>query len=40
MMKMKPFDEVTRIVSTLLICIGVVIGVWGTIISVRKFLRV
>jgi cell division transport system permease protein len=40
MMKMKPFDEVSRIVSTLLICIGIVIGVWGTIISVRKFLRV
>jgi cell division transport system permease protein len=40
MMKMKPFDEVSQIVSTLLICIGIVIGVWGTIISVRKFLRV
>jgi cell division transport system permease protein len=40
MMRLKPFDEVSQIVSTLLISIGMVIGVWGTILSVRKFLRV
>lgn len=40
MIKMKPFDEIATTVTLLLLGIGVAIGVWGTLLSVRKHLRV
>jgi len=38
--QLKSFHEISLTLIGLLISIGVVIGIWGTILSVRKFLRV
>jgi cell division transport system permease protein len=40
MIQLKPFDEISYTLTALLLGIGVVIGIWGSLISVRKFLRV
>lgn len=40
MIKMKPFEEIAATLTLLLLGIGVVIGIWGTLLSVRKHLRV
>jgi cell division transport system permease protein len=40
MFKFKPVDEISYLLSILLLVIGVVIGIWGSTISVRKFLKV
>lgn len=40
MISMKPFDEIMFSATLLLLGLGVVIGIWGTLISVRKHLRV
>jgi cell division transport system permease protein len=40
MIQFKPFDEVSYTLTLLLLGIGIVIGIWGSLISVRKFLRV
>ncbi|NOV00435.1 permease-like cell division protein FtsX [Paenibacillus planticolens] len=40
MIKLTPFGEIAPTMITLLLGIGIVIGVWGSLISVRKFLRV
>jgi cell division transport system permease protein len=40
LLKFKPFNEISYILSILLLGIGIVIGVWGSTISVRKFLKV
>ncbi|WP_409343797.1 permease-like cell division protein FtsX [Paenibacillus sp. MBLB4367] len=40
MMQLKPFEEISYPISGLLLGIGVVIGVWGSTISVRKYLKV
>ncbi|MEX2459856.1 MAG: permease-like cell division protein FtsX [Paenibacillaceae bacterium] len=38
--KFKPFDEISYMLSILLLGIGIIIGIWGSTISVRKFLKV
>jgi len=38
--KFKPVDEVSSYLTIILLVIGIVIGVWGSTISVRKFLKV
>jgi cell division transport system permease protein len=38
--KFKPIDEVSYTLSFLLLLIGILIGIWGSTISVRKFLKV
>ncbi|MEC0244693.1 permease-like cell division protein FtsX [Paenibacillus chitinolyticus] len=38
--KLKPFAEVSYVIAGLLLCLGFLIGIWGSIISVRKFLKV
>jgi cell division transport system permease protein len=40
MVKLKPFSEIQTSLTLLLLGIGIVIGIWGTLLSVRKFLRV
>jgi cell division transport system permease protein len=40
LLKFKPFNEIGYTLSILLLGIGIVIGVWGSTISVRKFLKV
>lgn len=40
MIRLLPLEEVTYNVFGLLISIGIVIGIWGSTISVRKFLKV
>lgn len=40
MVKFKPFMEIVYPVAGLLIGIGLVIGIWGSTISVRKYLKV
>lgn len=40
MISMKPFEEVSYTLSLLLLGLGIVIGIWGTLLSVRKHLRV
>lgn len=40
MMQLKPFEEISYPIAGLLIGIGIVIGVWGSTISVRKYLKV
>lgn len=40
MIRLKPFDEISMTLSILLLGIGFAIGAWGTLISVRKYLRV
>jgi cell division transport system permease protein len=40
LLKLKPFAEISYLLSILLLVIGVVIGIWGSTISVRKFLKV
>jgi len=38
--KFKPVDEVSVYLGIILLAIGIIIGVWGSTISVRKFLKV
>jgi cell division transport system permease protein len=40
MVEFKPFNEIVSQMAWLLLGIGVVIGIWGSTISVRKFLKV
>lgn len=40
LMQLLPFDQVFMTVSGLLLAIGLVIGIWGSLISVRKYLKV
>ncbi|NOU90361.1 FtsX-like permease family protein [Paenibacillus sp. LMG 31460] len=40
MVELTPFGEIAPTMTTLLLGIGMVIGIWGSLISVRKFLRV
>ncbi|MNI26870.1 Cell division protein FtsX [compost metagenome] len=40
LIKLKPFSEIQFVLGGLLLGIGMLIGVWGSMISVRKFLRV
>jgi cell division transport system permease protein len=40
MLKFKPFAEISYALSLLLLGIGIIIGIWGSTISVRKFLKV
>ncbi|TDF93469.1 permease-like cell division protein FtsX [Paenibacillus piri] len=40
MIKLLPFDQVSYTLSGLLLGIGIMIGIWGSTLSVRKFLRV
>lgn len=40
MIELTPFGEIAPTMTVLLLGIGMVIGVWGSLISVRKFLRV
>ncbi|CAN7153766.1 permease-like cell division protein FtsX [Paenibacillus sp. LjRoot153] len=40
MIKLTPFEDIAPTMTVLLIGLGIVIGVWGSLISVRKFLRV
>jgi cell division transport system permease protein len=40
LIKLLPFNEVCYTLGGLLLGIGMVIGIWGSLISVRKFLRV
>ncbi|MDF2962066.1 MAG: cell division protein FtsX [Paenibacillus sp.] len=40
MIKLLPFEQVSYTMSGLLLGIGVMIGIWGSTLSVRKFLRV
>jgi len=40
MIQLKPFGEIGLTLTVLLLCIGMFIGVWGSLLSVRKFLRV
>jgi cell division transport system permease protein len=40
LIKLLPFEEISYTVAGLLFGIGIMIGVWGSVLSVRKFLRV
>ncbi len=40
MIRLMPMDEIGFNIAVLLLCIGLVIGVWGSTISIRKFLKV
>lgn len=40
MIELTPFEKIAPTMIALLLGIGIVIGVWGSLISVRKFLRV
>jgi cell division transport system permease protein len=40
MIKLLPFEQVSYTISGLLLGIGIMIGIWGSTLSVRKFLRV
>ncbi|UJF33177.1 permease-like cell division protein FtsX [Paenibacillus hexagrammi] len=40
MIKLTPFEQIAPTLTLLLLGIGMVIGIWGSLISVRKFLRV
>lgn len=40
MIKLKPFEDIYMSLDLLLLLIGVVIGIWGSTLSVRKFLKV
>ncbi|MGG1552388.1 permease-like cell division protein FtsX [Paenibacillus ferrarius] len=40
MIKLTPFENIAPTLLVLLLGLGIVIGVWGSLISVRKFLRV
>ncbi|NEW08819.1 ABC transporter permease [Paenibacillus sp. SYP-B3998] len=40
MIKLTPFNDISFKLTALLLGIGMVIGIWGSLISVRKFLRV
>lgn len=40
LIKLLPFHEISYVTGGLLIGIGVMIGIWGSTLSVRKFLRV
>lgn len=40
MVKLLPYQQISWIVSGLLLGIGIMIGIWGSMLSVRKFLRV
>ncbi|MEW9702765.1 permease-like cell division protein FtsX [Paenibacillus sp. SI8] len=40
MIKLTPFNDISFTLTALLLGIGMVIGIWGSLISVRKFLRV
>ncbi|MVP01572.1 permease-like cell division protein FtsX [Paenibacillus lutrae] len=38
--QLKPFGEISFVIAGLLLSLGFLIGIWGSIISVRKFLKV
>jgi len=40
MIKLTPFNQISPTLTALLLGIGIVIGIWGSLISVRKFLKV
>jgi cell division transport system permease protein len=40
MVKLLPFNSISYTMTGLLLGMGVVIGIWGSLISVRKFLKV
>lgn len=40
LIKIIPFQEIVLIIPGLLIGIGVMIGIWGSLLSIRKFLKV
>lgn len=40
LIKLLPFRDVSSIVAGLLLGLGIVIGIWGSLLSVRKYLRV
>ena len=40
LLKFKPFNEISYMLSALLLGIGIFIGIWGSTLSVRKFLKV
>ncbi|MBP1992671.1 permease-like cell division protein FtsX [Paenibacillus eucommiae] len=40
MIELKPYNEISWILTFLLLGIGMVIGIWGSLLSVRKFLKV
>ncbi|WP_159885468.1 permease-like cell division protein FtsX [Paenibacillus puerhi] len=40
LIKLLPFQEVAMQTAGLLLGIGIIIGIWGSVLSVRKFLRV
>jgi cell division transport system permease protein len=40
MIKLLPFSDVSYVLAGLLLGLGIVIGVWGSLLSVRKYLRV
>jgi cell division transport system permease protein len=40
MIRLLPFGDVSYVLSGLLLSLGIVIGVWGSLLSVRKYLRV
>ncbi|WP_248929463.1 permease-like cell division protein FtsX [Paenibacillus hamazuiensis] len=40
LIKLKPFEEIGYVLTGLLLGIGIMIGIWGSLLSVRKYLRV
>jgi cell division transport system permease protein len=40
LLKFKPFAEISYVLSFFLLAVGIIIGIWGSTISVRKFLKV
>jgi cell division transport system permease protein len=40
LLKFKPFTEISYVLSFFLLAVGIIIGIWGSTISVRKFLKV
>jgi cell division transport system permease protein len=40
LIQLKPFNEISYTLTFLLLGIGMVIGIWGSLLSVRKFVRV
>jgi cell division transport system permease protein len=40
LIQLLPFEEIRSVILLLLLSIGVVIGIWGSTLSVRKYLRV
>jgi cell division transport system permease protein len=39
-MELLPWNDIVLQISVLLVSLGVVLGIWGTTVSVRKFLKV